>query len=196
MSIITAASARSVQRGYDYYCNDKVISFSKQDETHYAGKVSGSAYKPYKVMIDLLHPKRSTCDCPFANGRKVCKHMVAVFFAAFPEEARKYKHQLEKEEEYGEEYGEEYREEYGEEWLERIEEHLRKLSKSELIDIAMTLLCYIPDEELEGFAYNYLGIDDIYDEDDYDEDECFEYESWSAEDDDDECEIEENDLPF
>ena len=39
----------------------------------------------YDTTIDFLHPKRSACNCPFAEGRRViCKHMIALYFTAVP----------------------------------------------------------------------------------------------------------------
>ena len=41
----------------------------------------------YHVTINTLRPKKSTCDCEFAKGRYViCKHMVALFVTAEPEQ--------------------------------------------------------------------------------------------------------------
>lgn len=91
MSILTAASSKSAWRGYEYFMEDKVQFVKKIDDAHFGGSIEGSETEPYAVTIDIEHPKRSTCDCPFANGLKVRKHMVAVYFAAFPEEAIKFK---------------------------------------------------------------------------------------------------------
>ena len=103
MSIATAASQKSAWRGYEYYYDDKVKSITKIDDIHYSGEVysgevSGSENTPNSVTIDLEHPKRSKCTCPFANGYKVCKHMVALYFKAFPEEAEDYIRKIKEEE--------------------------------------------------------------------------------------------------
>ena len=79
MSIITSASGKSVYRGYEYFVADKVLSYNKINDFEYEGAVEGSAQVPYMVHINLSKVRSSTCDCPFANGRKTCKHMVAVF---------------------------------------------------------------------------------------------------------------------
>lgn len=42
MSIETAANRKSASRGYQYYCDNKVKSVAKIDDTHYSGEVSGS----------------------------------------------------------------------------------------------------------------------------------------------------------
>ena len=160
MSIETAANRKSASRGYDYYCKNKVKSVTKIDDTHYSGEVSGSEPTPYSVTIDLEHPKRSKCTCPFANGYKVCKHMVALYFKVFPEEADEYIRRIEE--------AENEREEFFEELPERIEEYVRNLSKSELQELALSLICNLSEYELEEFAFNYLN-DDLY-EDDYEDD--------------------------
>lgn len=103
MSIATAASQKSAWRGYEYYYDDKVKFITKIDDTHYSGEVysgevSGSENTPNSVTIDLEHPKRSKCTCPFANGYKVCKHMVALYFKAFPEETEDYIRKIKEEE--------------------------------------------------------------------------------------------------
>ena len=36
----------------------------------YQGKVSGSQDNIYDVVIDIDHPRKSTCTCPFAAGRR------------------------------------------------------------------------------------------------------------------------------
>ena len=42
------------------------------------------------VKIDFAHHRKSTCDCPHAEGRRVvCKHKVALAFAVSPEALKK-----------------------------------------------------------------------------------------------------------
>lgn len=167
MSIETAANRKSASRGYQYYCDNKVKSVAKIDDTHYSGEVSGSGNTPYSVTIDLEHPKRSKCTCPFANGHKVCKHMVALYFGVFPEEADKYIRKIEE--------TEREKEEFFEELPDRIEEYVRGLSKSELQELALSLICNLSEYELEEFALNYLHEDfeDDFSEYDYDEDDDY-----------------------
>lgn len=97
MSILSLASAQSVYRGYEYYKAEKVIDLCPDGENRYRGTVSGSNGQVYQVAIDLEHPRRgSSCTCPHAAGRNiVCKHMVALYFFLFPEEARQYIDELE-----------------------------------------------------------------------------------------------------
>lgn len=76
MGLIEMASGNSVWRGMDYYKNKKVIAWEKSGTDTYDGKVSGSGNNKYFVHIDKAHPRKSTCNCPFAEGRRVvCKHM-------------------------------------------------------------------------------------------------------------------------
>lgn len=86
------ASGASLWRGYDYYVAHKVLSWEPSGPGDYPqqfdGVVSGSGDRPYEVHIDRAHPKKSTCACPFAEGRHViCKHMVALYYTIYPTEA-------------------------------------------------------------------------------------------------------------
>lgn len=148
MSILTSASNKSAWRGYEYYSEDKVQLVKKLDDTHFGGLVKGSANEPYVVTIDIKHPKRSTCDCPFANGFKVCKHMVALYFAAFPEEAINYKVAIDKVVEEAERYREEL--------PGRIEKYINSLTKAELRDLALNLIYELPEWEFERFVLEYI----------------------------------------
>lgn len=96
MGLIEIASGNSVWRGMDYYENKKVLSCNKMDENVYEGMVQGNDRKCYTVHIDKLHPRKSTCNCPFADGRRVvCKHMIALYFNAEPQAAKDFLKQVE-----------------------------------------------------------------------------------------------------
>lgn len=89
MGLIEIASAKSVWRGMDYYNNKKVTSWKASETGIYEGKVSGSEGNIYTVHIDTEHPRKSSCNCPFADGRRVvCKHMIALYFTAEPKVAK------------------------------------------------------------------------------------------------------------
>lgn len=148
MSILTAASSKSAWRGYEYFMEDKVQFIKKLDGTHFVGAVTGSEAEPYSVTIDIEHPKRSTCDCPFANGLKVCKHMVAIYFAAFPEEAIKFKSAIDR--------ALEEEEQYREELPGRIDKYIHKLNKAQLKDLALNLIYELPEYEFERFVRDYI----------------------------------------
>ena len=95
MGLIETASGNSVWRGMDYYEQKKVISWEKTGETTYRGIVAGNNGKKYTVEIDKSHPRKSTCNCPFAEGRRVvCKHMIALYFTAEPEAAADFLRQV------------------------------------------------------------------------------------------------------
>ena len=95
MSILDSASRNSVYRGYEYYKDGKVISQTQISDIEYEGEVQGTNKNPYHVIINTKHPKSSICNCPFANGNTVCKHMVALFFAISPENLKDYEDWLE-----------------------------------------------------------------------------------------------------
>ena len=84
IKFLQLASGSSLWRGLDYFKEKRVQSFSTTD-VGYEGVIRGSDI--YHASIDIAHPRRSTCDCPFAKGRRViCKHMVALLFTAEPEQ--------------------------------------------------------------------------------------------------------------
>lgn len=56
--------------------------------------VAGSGDEDYHVHVDMEHPRKSTCDCPLANGNKIiCKHIVAVYFCLDESEADCFKNE-------------------------------------------------------------------------------------------------------
>lgn len=148
MSLLTTASGKSVYRGYEYFLENKVLSCDQINDFEYESTVKGTAQKPYSVHLNLKKPKTSTCDCPFANGRKICKHMVAVFFTAFPDEARKYKTELDA-------YYEE-QEKHEEELDDMLQNYIKKLSKSELQEALLQVLYDGPEWQLDKFINEYI----------------------------------------
>lgn len=59
--------------------------------------VSGSEGNTYTVHIDTEHPRKSFCNCPFADSRRVvCKHMIALYFTAEPKVAKDFLKKVEK----------------------------------------------------------------------------------------------------
>lgn len=90
------ASDNSVWRGMDYYEKKKVCAWKKSGEEAYDGVVSGSEGNKYSVHIDKVHPRKSSCNCPFAEGRRViCKHMIALLFTSEPKAAEDFLRQVE-----------------------------------------------------------------------------------------------------
>ena len=125
MSIRTIASGASAWRGYEYYTEKKVLSLSQTGEDEYTGEVAGNGPAPYQVKINTAHVRQSKCNCPHADGRRViCKHMVALFFAAFPDEAEQY---IEEVEEFEREEEARMEEHYA-----ALRSYVKSLSKKEL----------------------------------------------------------------
>ena len=125
MSIRTMASGASAWRGYEYYTEKKVLSLSQTGEDEYTGEVAGSGPTPYQVKINTAHVRQSKCNCHHADGRRViCKHMVALFFAAFPDEAEQY---IEEVEEFEQE-----EQDFMERHYDALRSYVNSLSKNEL----------------------------------------------------------------
>ena len=124
MSLLTASSMESRWRGYEYFKNKKVSNLEHPENMRFHAVVSGSEKEPYTVTLDLEHLRNSSCTCPHAAGRRViCKHMVAVFFAVFPEEAEKYYADVLK--------AEEEWENYQDELANKLVKYVRSLKKQE-----------------------------------------------------------------
>ena len=140
MGLLDLPSSNSLWRGYDYYKAGNVVSVTHVDSSHLSGLVKGSEGATYEVTVDLDHPKRSTCTCPFAMGRQViCKHEVALYFTAFPREADELLRRAEQWEK-----DEESRQQ---EQIAEIQRYVKSLSKAEL---QKQLLWRLVDEEVYG----------------------------------------------
>ena len=81
---------RIIYRGLEYHINERVLDLQRLGLDIITGKVLGSQNQIYDVKIDLNEPHASTCSCPYASDGSFCKHMAAVYFEAFPEEAFDY----------------------------------------------------------------------------------------------------------
>lgn len=125
MGLLEAAGKTILWRGVDYYDEKKVISCNKTGDTTYEGIVSGSDDNQYSVTIDTAQPKQSVCTCPYVAGRQiVCKHMVALYFTAFPDSIDEFHDQEEEWED--EEEAEDYVD------YEELVAYVYRLSKQEL----------------------------------------------------------------
>lgn len=173
MSILTKASRNARCRGYEYFESKKVLSCDKISEYEYDGTVQGTMTEPYKVRINLDKTMSSSCTCPFANGRKICKHMVAIFFCVFPDEAQKYESEYKEyksaskryyyddcfdgdyfcDDELDDDYIDE-EEEY-DEFEDMLRKYIKKLSKTQLQNALFDLLYDGTEEQLNLFLYNY-----------------------------------------
>lgn len=145
MGILDIASGNSVWRGYDYYENKRVLSYKLVSNTLIKGVVLGSSGENYKVVVDVAHPKRSLCDCPHAEGaNRICKHKVAVYFTAFPDSVCKF---LEDARSYEDDEAA-----YAEQLECAVVESVRKMKKSELVELALDLLFTGPDWQFNRFV--------------------------------------------
>jgi anthranilate/para-aminobenzoate synthase component II len=152
MGLMECASGASLDRGYDYYKRNKVGDITQTGNFEFTGTVQGVSL--YHTIINVMHPYSSKCDCPKAKGKRVvCKHMIAMYFKEFPEEATRYHDDVVK------------REEEYEEWQDKIEDKvadcIMKMSKSELQNELFSLVLDLPDWKYEQFlqAHN-IDIDD------------------------------------
>lgn len=153
MGLLECASVASKCRGYDYYNNKKVKNLVEMDSGIFTAKVVGTANAPYVVKIDVSHPRKSRCNCPHADGtRIICKHMIATYFTAFPEEATKFYQECLRAQEEAEQYEEEI--------YDRVMEYVWRMKKAELQQALLDLLFDGPEWQFEKFVREH-DIDDF-----------------------------------
>lgn len=149
MSFYSIASNTSIWRGYDYLKKDKVLYCDKITKTEFVGVCEGGNEEKYEIYIDTEHPKRSTCTCPHAEGtRRCCKHKIALFFTAFPNEAKMYYDELMEHEEEQERYYEEIES--------KLNSYIDSLKKNELKQLVYDLLYNGLDWQYERFIREYI----------------------------------------
>lgn len=151
MGILDIAGGKFVWRGYDYYENKRVLSYNLVSDNLIQGIVLGSSGENYRVVVDVAHPKRSLCDCPHAEGaNRICKHKIAVYFAAFPNEARRFLEDVYSYEDADEAYAER---------LERaVVDRVHSLKKRELEELVLELLFNGPDWQFERFVEENIEV--------------------------------------
>jgi len=159
MSILTAASQKSVYAGYNYYKENRILSCEKIGEDLYQGTVQGSGNNIYNVTIDINHPRKSFCDCPHANGTAiVCKHKVALFFSLFPEEAQDYEDWLNSGSQTFNDYDDDYDDKYYDDYDEYDHYHYHQdeipYCYEELLDEHINNMSV---EDLKNFVRNELN---------------------------------------
>ena len=115
----------------------------------------GTSDEPYVVEIDIAHPRKSKCNCPHADGKRiVCKHMMAVYFTAFPEEAQRiYNEAIAYQEE---------EEKHAEELYEKVRQYVLKMKKSESQQALLELLFDGPEWQFDRFVREHNLEDDYY----------------------------------
>ena len=150
MGLIELASNNSFWRGVDYYKNNKVVSWKENCRDTYSGTVKGSNGKRYDVYVDVEHPRKSKCSCPFAKDKRViCKHMLALYFTAKPKALEDYWAEIE-------EYNRQLEEEEERLSIEHEQELMKKaksMSRSDLIE--ELVLAWLRIEEIESNRYYY-----------------------------------------
>ena len=148
MGIISMASGSSCWRGLDYYKAKRIKNLKKIGDCEFSSTAVGSSN--YSVYLNVSHPRKSSCNCPLANGKKIiCKHIVATFFTAFPEKAKNFE---EEQKELQEEY-----EDYEEMLYDKTQKYVSSMTKKELVNELLYILDYAPD-----WVYNdFLRRNDI-----------------------------------
>lgn len=143
MSIISLASGSSCWRGLDYYKSNKIINLKRISNYEFKSTAVGTS--TYDIYLDISHPRRSTCTCPLANGKRIlCKHIVATFFTAFPEEAKDFEEEQER-------LQEEY-EDYQEILYNKTQKYINSMTKKELVEELSYILDYAPDWVYNDFV--------------------------------------------
>lgn len=99
LSILRMASGASLWRGLDYAEQGRVEDLTSTGPGAYDAWVQGTQDQPYFVHVDTAHVRQSSCTCPHAKGTKrICKHMVATVFTAYPAQIDAFKWEVEQEE--------------------------------------------------------------------------------------------------
>lgn len=153
MGLLECASGASVWRGYDYYKEKRVKNLKEIGDNIYSATVAGSSSEPYSVQLHVDHPRKSKCNCPHANGKRIiCKHIVAAYFTAFPLEAEMF---------YAEAVAyQEEEEKRQEELSDKVCRYVCSMKKGVLQQALLQLLFDGPEWQYERFIRE-NGIDDV-----------------------------------
>ena len=129
--------------GLDYYKNKRIKNLKRISDYEFTSTAIGT--NNYDIYLDVSHPKKSTCTCPLANGKRIiCKHIVATFFTAFPDEAKNFESEQER-------LQKEY-EDYQEKLYNKTQKYISSMTKKELVDELTYLLDYVPDWVYDDFV--------------------------------------------
>ena len=152
MGLIECASAASVWRGYDYFKDKRVVNFEELGENIYTATVTGSSNHHYSVELHIDHPRKSKCNCPHADGKRIiCKHIVATYFTVLPKEAERF---------YAEAMAyQEEEEKRQEELSNKVIEYVGKMKKADLCQSLLELLFDGPEWQYDRFIREH-GLDD------------------------------------
>lgn len=142
MGVIECASGSSCWRGLEYYKKKRIININKINVNEFCSEVIGNGN--YNVYLNIKNPRKSTCNCPHANGKRIiCKHIVAIYFSVVPNSASVF----EKEQERLEKEFENYQNKEYENFLKFI----NNMSKKELINEIVTIFDYAPEWVYDDF---------------------------------------------
>ena len=142
MGIISSASGSSCWKGLDYYKNKKIRNINKVSDIEYTSTAFGN--KEYNVYLNLEKPRKSTCNCPLANGKRIiCKHIVATYFSVIPGSAKEFEDEQNR-------LQEEY-EEYQENEYKNAIKFINKMSKKELVEELIHIFDYSPEWVYDDF---------------------------------------------
>ena len=149
MGMIECTSGASLWRGYDYYKENRVKNLIEASPGIFTADVKGNSDEPYVVEIDIAHPRKSKCNCPHADGKRIiCKHMVAVYFTVRPFEAERiYREAIQWQQE------EEQRQE---EEADRLVKKVYSMKKNEVCQALLELLFDGPEWQYDQFVREYL----------------------------------------
>lgn len=152
MGLLECASGASVWRGFDYYKEKKVVILEEIEVNIFSAKVSGNSSEPYSVELHIDHPRKSKCNCPHADGKRIiCKHIVATYFTALPDEAEKF---------YAEAMAYQEEEEKRQDKLsDKVCHYVWHMKKSELQEALLQLLFDGPEWQYDRFVRE-NGLDD------------------------------------
>lgn len=144
MGLLELASGASVWRGYDYYKENKVQNLIDIGNGQFTATIKGTMNEPYSILIDIHHPRKSKCNCPHADGKRIiCKHMIATYFASHPLEAIKFYNDYVK--------WQQEEEEKEEKIADKVVDYINSMKKVELAQALIELLFDGPEWQYERF---------------------------------------------
>ena len=159
MSFIDSAAYWSKVNGFDYFEEGRVLEIIKINDDEYHAKVKGSKDNVYNIVYYPDYPKKSTCDCPRANGKRVvCKHKVAVFYALNPDEAQSVRDEREENLRYQEKLEQEFEERH----RKRVEEAQKYVDGLSVEEMKRIIIGYRV-SEMEEFEEQFYEDPEEYD---------------------------------
>ena len=121
----------------------QIKNIKKISDIEYASIASGT--EEYSVYLNLKNPRKSTCNCPLANGKRIiCKHIVATYFNVVPGSAKEFEEEQNR-------LQEDY-EEYQENEYKNVIKFINKMSKKELVEELLYIFDYAPEWVYDNFV--------------------------------------------